>query len=128
VKALIILIVLIAGNAYAFDPPVNDPWYFQSDNMPTFWVPDKAQHYWGSYALSEVGQKYIGEYTGPAVAFTLGFLWEAGAEQVGFSYRDLIADGIGVLSSLVNKNRMTKLWMDYSTTDRTIFLYVSIKR
>ena len=124
------------NNAFAFDPPsCGDPWYCQDDSRPMFWIPDKAQHYWGSYTLSMVGQKYLGKKTGPLTAFVLGFLWEVKDSKtslgtngtVGFSYRDLIADGAGVLSTIVNQKDDIKLWCDYSTACKTISLNICIK-
>lgn len=100
-------------------------------------VPDKAQHYWGSYCLSTISQKHIGTTAGALAGFTLGLLWEvkdsktslgtADGGVIGFSYKDLIADGLGVVSSLVNKDNRISLWMDYSTLDQNIMLMVAIK-
>ena len=132
-----IVVCLLTSSAFAFDPPsCGDPWYCQDDNRPAFMIPDKAQHYWGSYTLSEIGQKYLSKKVGPIVAFTLGFLWEvkdsktslgtANGGVVGFSYRDLIADGVGVLSSLVNQSESVRLWLNYSTYDKEIILNMTI--
>ena len=130
-----IVVCLLASNVFAFDPPsCGDPWYYQDDSRLTFMVPDKAQHYWGSYTLSVIGQKYLGKKTGPLTAFALGFLWEVKDSKtslgtngiVGFSYRDLIADGAGVLSSLINQSESVRLWLNYSTRDKEIILNMTI--
>lgn len=131
------VICLLASNTFAFDPPsCGDAWYYQDDNRLTFMIPDKAQHYWGSYALSEIGQKYFGNKIGPLTAFVLGYLWEVKDSRtslgtmndgvVGFSYKDLIADGVGVLSSLVNQSEDVRLWLNYSTRDKEIILNMTI--
>ena len=133
-----ILICLLTSNASAFDPPSYDPWYYQSNNQGlAFMVPDKAQHYWGSYGLNTIGQKYLGNTVGSLTALTLGYLWEvkdsktslgtANGGVVGFSYKDLIADYIGVASSLINKNSQVKMWLDYSTSDKEIMFNISIE-
>lgn len=100
-------------------------------------VPDKAQHYWGSYLLSEVSQKYLGDKAGPLITFALGFFWEVKDSKtslgtvdggvVGFSYKDLLADGVGILSSAINRRGTLKLWMDYSTLHKEITFNVSLK-
>lgn len=133
----VIVVYLLASSAFAFDPPsCGDPWYHQDDSRPAFMIPDKAQHYWGSYTLSMVGQKYLGKKVGPLTAFALGFLWEVKDSKtslgtmnggiVGFSYKDLIADGIGVLSALVNQSESVRLWLNYSTRDKEIILNMTI--
>ena len=133
----IVIICLSTSSSFAFDPPsCGDYWYYQDDSRLTFMIPDKAQHYWGSYALSTIGQEYLGKKMGSLTAFALGFLWEvkdsktslgtANGGVVGFSYKDLIADGVGVLSSLVNQSENVRLWLNYSTYDKKIILNIAI--
>ncbi len=72
-----IVLVLFPGDVTAFDPPdCGDPWYYQSNDRTVFWIPDKVQHYWGSYALNEVLEGPLGTFGGPTAAFALGVLWE----------------------------------------------------
>ena len=102
-----------------------------------YMIPDKAQHYYGSYLLSSVSQKYLGDVVGPLTTFAVGFLWEVKDNKsklnghpgilIGFSTRDLIADGLGVLSSIVNKGSKVKMWLDYSRIDKEIMFNVSMK-
>lgn len=122
---LISLAFLGATKSYGFNPPENDPWYFQSDKLGVeFWVPDKAQHYWGSLLLNEVGKRLplpAGQITSPVLSFSAGFFYEVWQENqgIGFSERDLAADALGVLSSQFSGDSV-KMWMDYSTTDKII--------
>ncbi len=114
-----------ATRTYGFNPPENDPWYFQSDKLGVeFWVPDKAQHYWGSMLLNEVGKKLplpAGKITSPVLSFSAGFFYEVWQENqgIGFSERDLAADALGVVSSQFSSDSI-KMWMDYSTSDKII--------
>jgi len=96
-------------------------------------IPDKAQHYWGSYLLNEILTKHLGSVKGSLITFSLGFLWEVNDNQtqltldpedgvVGFSYRDLIADGFGAVSSLINKSEKYKVMLDYSDREKWIML------
>lgn len=110
-----------------------DPWYYQSNEKLTFMVPDKAQHYYGSYVLSEICGKVLSKKRGAYVAFIFGFLWEIrdsktslGNGVVGFSYRDLIADGLGVISSLVNNEKVV-MYVDYSTIYKEITFNVIVR-
>lgn len=131
-------LVLFPNDAFGFDPPsCDDPWYYQSnDRGLTFMVPDKAQHYWGSYALTEVFRPKMGRTFGAISAFALGFFWEvkdsktklgtANGGVVGFSYRDLIADGLGVLSSTLTNDRWV-FFVDYSTLEKTITFNASFR-
>lgn len=56
----------------------------------------------------------------------LGFVWEVkdDKEGNGFSYKDLIADYLGVASSIVNKKENIKLWLDYSTVRQEIMFNI----
>lgn len=61
-----------------------------------FYLPDKFQHCLGSYCLS----KAIGP--APALLLGLGKEFRDQVGGVGFSYRDLIANGLGVLAAEVS--------------------------
>ncbi len=127
-----IMLLLLTSNVFAFDPPTcGDPWYYQSNDRGfTFMIPDKVQHYYGSYLLTEITSKYLGNTLGSLAAFTCGFLWEVKDSEtvletkgvVGFSYRDLIADGLGVITSKINKNPNSRMFMTYDTLNKTIML------
>ena len=126
---LVILILLIGlpftchipARAGAFDPPATDPWYCQSDSDWRFLCPDKVQHFYGSLLLVEVGLH-------PVTAFVVGFAYEVYQAEtgIGFSGRDLIANGFGVLAGTVN-NRKFYLFVDYSTTERVVKLNAVVR-
>jgi hypothetical protein len=119
--------LLFCGTAtvQGFDPPESDPWYYQSDDHGIeFWVPDKAQHYWGSLLLNEVGKRLplpAGKITSPVLSFSAGFFYEVwqDTQGIGFSKRDLAADALGVISSQFSGDSV-KMWMDYSTVEKII--------
>ena len=130
------VLLLLSPIAGAFDAPAcGDPWYYQSNDHVAFWVPDKVQHYYGSFALSKIASDKLGPVKGSLVAFALGFLWEvkdaktslgtANGGVVGFSTRDLIADGLGVLSAQLNTDRI-RFYTDYSVTDEQLKFNVSV--
>jgi len=134
---LVIFLVLCWKPIFGFNPPsCGDPWYYQSnDRGLTFVVPDKAQHYYGSYVLSKAYSKMLGKELGAITAFASGFLWEikdsktslgTAGGTVGFSYRDLIADGFGVISSLINNERITT-YVNYSTVRKEITFNIAIR-
>ena len=125
---LILISLLVVGPAcFSFDLPDRDPWYYQSiEPGYAFVIPDKAQHYWGSALLNEIGKKLSlpeERYTGPALALTAGFLYEAwqSSKGIGFSPRDLAADALGVATSHFNSDSFS-IWMDYSTREETIMM------
>jgi len=113
---LVLVLLFCSPPIHAFDLPDYDPWYFQSDDEWRFMVPDKAQHYYGSQLLVEVGLH-------PSAAFAAGFMYEVYQDErgIGFSYKDLIADAFGVLAGSVNSEKFY-LFMDYSTTDEILKL------
>ncbi len=114
--ALFLLILLLPSPAASFDLPAIDPWYFQSDDDWQFMVPDKAQHYYGSQLLVEMGLH-------PAAAFAAGLAYEVYQDEtgIGFSYKDLIADAFGVLAGRVNSEKFY-LFMNYSTHEKILKL------
>lgn len=125
----LVLWLVLCGTALGFDPPPGgDPWYYQSDTRLAFFVPDKVQHFWGSYALSRLAAIENGDIFGALAVLTLGAAWEIKDDQVsgvGFSYRDLIADGLGVVGSLVNRRSRLKMWVCYSTDREQITVNIS---
>lgn len=73
-----------------------EPWYYLDQSDYRFMVPDKMQHFYGSYLLTE-------QIDWPA-ATLLGILWECKDAAAGseFSINDLVADGLGIASALLN--------------------------
>ena len=131
------LLILLCSNSFAFDPPsCGDPWYYQSDDRYEFWVPDKVQHYWGSYLLNKITVRYLGDVGGSITSFAFGFLWEVKDSKtslgtvnggvVGFSVRDLLADGLGVLSERINTHQNIKFYTVYDTQERYLMLNVTV--
>lgn len=127
ILVLAIIVAFLAPASRAFDLPDRDPWYFQSDQAGyTFVIPDKAQHYWGSTFLNELGKRLPlpqKEVTSPALSFAAGFFYEVWQESqgVGFSPRDLVADALGVASSQFSSKSLT-MWLDYSVSEKTIMI------
>ena len=124
-KIIIALYLFAPQSTTAFDFPDVDPWYFQSNEAGyLFWVPDKAQHYYGSILVAETLKLMhlpAEKVSTPIVAFGIGFLWEVYQERkgIGFSNRDLFADALGVATSELMSGSF-KMWVDYSTADETI--------
>jgi len=77
-----------------------DPWYYQDNSDPRFWLPDKYQHCAGSYALSKT--------IGPWPAFGLGLVKEIYDDRHagGYSWRDLIANGLGIFAAEFRPGRI----------------------
>ncbi len=86
-----------------------DPWYYQTDESIEFWVPDKAQHFYGSQLLTESG-------VNPIIVFIGGLLYEA--QQKEFSERDLLMNVLGILAAHI------PIAVDYSTLDKEIRLRI----
>lgn len=93
-------------------PAQADPWYYQTDSSIEFWIPDKAQHFYGSQLLVESG-------VSPLVVFLGGLLYES--QQREFSERDLLANTLGILAAHI------PLTIDYSTVDKEIMLIIVVR-
>lgn len=98
----------------------NDPWYYQTNLDYRFYVPDKAQHFYGSYFLA-----YL---TSTKLSLICGLLKEIYDNQkgVGFSYRDIIANCLGILANKINKHRF-KLWVPYDQQKHQIKLMLTFQ-
>ena len=118
---LVLIFLTLTGPVQSFNVPAEDvdPWYYQ-DDRPAFWIPDKAQHFYGSQLLVESGWH-------PAAALGAGFLFEAwqDSQGIGFSWRDFAADALGVLAGQVNSDRAFILVI-YSTEQEVIQLRLVI--
>ncbi len=90
-----------------------DPWYYQTDESVMFWVPDKAQHFYGSQILVEVGLS-------PLFVLSSGLLYELSQDE--FSVKDLLANVLGVLAA----QHQIPLVIDYSVVDKEIVLRVVV--
>lgn len=110
---LIILLVLPFG----LKVEGAERWYYQDDNTLEFMIPDKAQHYWGSYFLSRQST--------PVASLIAGVSWEFYQDE--FSIRDVIADSFGILSSQLNKSEHVRMWMDYNTLDKEVLINISYR-
>jgi hypothetical protein len=127
--ALVYTAISFFTSAFGFTPPVyGDPWYFRNPSMGIqFMVPDKAQHYYGSAMLTATSSKVLGKDVGAVASLVAGFLWEIKDDHVGhgFSVRDLVADGLGVLTSRIGWSGPVKVYGDYSVTEETVSINAS---
>jgi hypothetical protein len=122
--ALAFAVLVTPLSVSGFDLPDRDPWYHQDDSHADFWIPDKAQHYWGSQFLGKLADQIPmtdNEWTKPILALGAGFIWEIYQDQqgVGFSERDMVANILGVVSSQVNNDDVV-VWLQYSTEEDVI--------
>jgi hypothetical protein len=127
ISAILILVAtacFLPRSTDAFELPSHDPWYYQNDGSRYFWIPDKAQHYWGSLLLGGLADRLPmthNKWTVPVLAVGAGLMWEFYQDQqgLGFSERDLFADVLGVVSSQINGDDFV-LWLRYSTEEDVI--------
>jgi len=103
--------------AFPGPPPEYDPWLYQDSSL-RFILPDKVQHFYGSYFLADRAGVVPALVAGLAKEF-----YDQGA-GVGFSRRDLVADALGVLASQLNNRSGARLWLAWS--DSSISFHLSI--
>lgn len=90
-----------------------DPWYYQTDESIEFWMPDKAQHFYGSQLMTEAG-------VNPLLVFIGGLFYEL--SQSEFSERDVLANALGIIAA---QHRFT-MAVDYSTAREEIVLRIVV--
>ena len=104
---LVLIFFLLAVTAKA------DPWYYQADDAVEFWMPDKAQHFYGSQIMTEAG-------VNPVLVFIGGIFYEL--SQPEFSERDVLANTLGIIAG---QHRL-QMAVDYSTEREEIILRITV--
>ena len=105
---LMLIFFLLGATAQA------DPWYYQTDDALEFWMPDKAQHFYGSQLMTEAG-------INPLLVFISGIFYEL--SQSEFSERDVLANILGIIAG---QHKIT-MAVDYSTVREEIVLRMAVK-
>lgn len=118
----ILLLIILLLLPFSLEVRATEPWYYQDDNTFEFMIPDKVQHYWGSYFLSRQST--------PVVSLIAGVSWEFYQDE--FSIRDVIADSFGILSEQINKGAFlfddnVRMWMDYNTLNKEVLINISYR-
>jgi hypothetical protein len=105
-------------------PDSRDYWYYVDNNNWAIKAPDKWTHMMGSLGSTLVLGRVMNSYAAGALVLSFGLFKEYDdAYREGWSYRDIIADALGVLSALTWSDRF-QLLCDYN--DQTITLKVSL--
>lgn len=97
-----------------------DPWYYQDDNDPRFWLPDKYQHCAGSLLLTKLAC--------PEISIGAGLLKELydNDHAGGYSIRDLAANLAGITAALISTEKII-IFPLYNHSKKTILLSVTVR-
>ena len=113
---LLTIVVLSAAPiqaAFKQQFPAHDPWYY-TDGTFDLTAPDKFQHMAGSHAGAELLSLWTSDMLAAGAVFSLGIVKEVcDGFGHGWSWRDLCANGIGVVASVVNTKKIM-LWCDWN--------------
>ncbi len=114
---LIIITILILLSNPKCDAN-SDPWFYR-DKSFLLSVPDKYQHFFGSYMIAD--------QTTPTIALTLGILKEIDdSRKTLFSWRDLFADTIGIIAA-TRKDKNITIWIDYDQEENILILSMKVR-
>jgi hypothetical protein len=97
----------------------SESWYY-ADNSFKFFVPDKAQHFYGSY--------YLCQTTSTEFAVASGVAYEFYQSQSGqfFSIKDMVANVLGCIAYNVNDNKVC-LYVTANNTEKIITLNMKVR-
>lgn len=105
-------------------PDTKDHWFYVDNNNWEIKAPDKWTHMMGSYGSTAFFSRIMNKYAAAALVLSFGVYKEYDdAYREGWSYRDLIADAVGVTASLTANSRY-RLLCDYDS--EKVVLMVSI--
>lgn len=126
IMVLILMLVpsAVAGN-YPKDgqfkrlPDSKDYWFYVDRKNWEIEAPDKWTHMMGSMGSTSALSQFMNKYAAGALVMTFGLFKEYDdAYREGWSYRDIIMDGLGVMASLTANDRY-RLLCDYNS-DRVL--------
>ncbi len=105
-------------------PDAKDNWFYIDNNNWEIKAPDKWTHMMGSMGSTAVLSRFMNKYAAGALVLTFGVFKEYDdAYREGWSYRDLIADAVGVTASITANDRY-RLLCDYDS--EKVLLVVSM--
>lgn len=104
-----------------------DWWYYVDNVNWEIKAPDKWTHMMGSMSSSLLLSKVMNKYAAGLLVFTFGAFKEYDdAFREGWSYRDLIADALGVVSSFT-ANEKYRLFCKYDNEKVLLVLSITIR-
>ena len=105
-------------------PDAKDNWFYVDNNNWEIKAPDKWTHMMGSMGSTTVLSRFMNKYAAGALVMTFGLFKEYDdAYREGWSYRDIIADAVGITASLTANDRY-RLLCDYDS--EKVMLVVSM--
>lgn len=105
----------------------NDKWFYVDKYNWEIAAPDKWTHMMGSMGLSTLLGQTMNKYLAAGLTLGLGIYKEYDdAFREGWSYRDIIADAVGVTASLT-ANKKYRILCDYDTEKVVLILNVTLK-
>ena len=108
-------------------PDAKDYWYYVDNNNWEIKAPDKWTHMMGSMGSTSVLSRFMNKYAAGALVFSFGLYKEYDdAFREGWSYRDIIADALGITASLTATDRY-RLLCDYDSEKVMLVMSVTIQ-
>ncbi len=108
-------------------PDAKDYWYYIDNNNWEIKAPDKWTHMMGSLGSTAVLSQFMNKYAAGALVMTFGLFKEYDdAYREGWSYRDIIADAVGITASLTGNDRY-RLLCDYDSEKVMLVMSVTLR-
>lgn len=107
-------------------PDARDKWFYVDNNNWEIKAPDKWTHMMGSLSSTSFLSRFMNKYAAGALVMTFGLFKEYDdAYREGWSYRDIIADAVGITASLTANERY-RLICDYDSEKVVLLMSVTI--
>ena len=107
-------------------PDTKDHWFYVDNKNWEITAPDKWTHMMGSYGSTSFFSRFMNKYAAAALVFSFGVYKEYDdAFREGWSYRDLIADAVGVTASLTANSRY-RLLCDYDSEKVVLMMSITL--
>lgn len=108
-------------------PAERDCWFYVDRNNWEIEAPDKWTHMMGSMSSTVIFSRFMNKYAAGAIVFALGLFKEYDdGYREGWSYRDILANSVGITAALTASNRY-RLIADFDNHSVTLVLNITLK-
>ena len=117
---ILILVLIQSAQCNAFEIAKNDVWYYESSILGAKTLPDKADHFYRSYFMTQIIDLK------KTIALDLLYEIYDGYRCVGFSKKDLLVDVLGAIAGKMHGKKIMSL-IKWNSAEKNIILTLYLR-